>query len=87
MSKSAASRPTAKLPAASLPQGKPVVLYLRRSTSLQDQSIASQRDYLKRYAAENGLEVVGEYVDDAVSGTSAISQAAPRGKLRLSPRR
>jgi DNA invertase Pin-like site-specific DNA recombinase len=65
-----------KAEASKLPAGRPVALYLRRSTSLQDQSIGSQRDYLTRYAAEHGLEVVREYVDDAVSGTSVDGRMA-----------
>jgi DNA invertase Pin-like site-specific DNA recombinase len=58
------------------PAGKPAVLYLRRSTDRQEQSIPDQRSHLVRYAAENGYEIVGEYVDDGISGTNAAARAA-----------
>ena len=49
----------------------PAVAYLRRSTDRQEQSIADQRAEIMRWAGENGYDVVGEFVDDAISGTSA----------------
>jgi DNA invertase Pin-like site-specific DNA recombinase len=49
----------------------PAVAYLRRSTDRQEQSLGDQRTEVARYAEENGYELVGEYVDDAISGTSA----------------
>jgi DNA invertase Pin-like site-specific DNA recombinase len=49
---------------------KTAVLYLRRSTDRQDQSIEKQRRVCLEFARATGLEVVAEYVDDAVSGTS-----------------
>ena len=55
--------------------GLPAVLYLRRSTDRQEQSIGDQRSHLQRYAAEQGFELVGEYVDDGISGTSAEGRA------------
>ncbi len=45
-----------------------IVLYLRRSTDRQEQSIGDQRKALLDYADRNGHEVVREYVDDAISG-------------------
>jgi DNA invertase Pin-like site-specific DNA recombinase len=47
------------------------VAYLRRSTDRQEQSIPDQRAEIVRWAAEHGYDVVREYVDDAISGTSA----------------
>src|SRR5882672_1256412 len=44
------------------------VMLLRRSTSMQDKSIPEQRDFILGWARTNGYAVVGEYVDDAVSG-------------------
>ncbi len=49
----------------------PAVAYLRRSTDKQEQSIADQRSEIERYALDRGFRVVREYVDDAISGTSA----------------
>ena len=49
----------------------PAVSYLRRSTDRQEQSIGDQRSEIARYAAEHGYRLVGEYTDDAISGTSA----------------
>ena len=49
----------------------PAVAYLRRSTDKQEQSLSDQRREVRRYAEEQGYEVVREYVDDAISGTSA----------------
>lgn len=49
----------------------PAVSYLRRSTDRQEQSIGDQRKEILRWAQQNGYEVVREYVDDAISGTSA----------------
>jgi DNA invertase Pin-like site-specific DNA recombinase len=44
------------------------VMLLRRSTSMQDKSIPEQREFILGWARTNGYSVVGEYVDDAVSG-------------------
>ena len=44
------------------------VLYLRRSTDRQEKSIQDQRSVLKEHAFAHGYKIVGEYVDDAVSG-------------------
>lgn len=49
----------------------PAVAYLRRSTDKQEQSLGDQRLEVERYAAAHGYRLIGEYVDDAVSGTSA----------------
>jgi site-specific DNA recombinase len=53
------------------PRPMPAVAYLRRSTDRQEQSIGDQRKEVLRWAEQNGHEIVREYVDDAISGTSA----------------
>ena len=45
-----------------------VVLYLRMSSAGQDQSIPAQRTELRAYAKKHGYEIVGEYIDEAISG-------------------
>ena len=50
---------------------QPAVAYLRRSTDRQEQSIGDQRAEIAHFATENGYRVLHEYVDDAISGTSA----------------
>lgn len=52
----------------------PAVAYLRRSTDRQEQSLGDQRMEIARFAQENGYHLVGEYVDDAISGTNAESR-------------
>jgi len=54
----------------------PAVAYLRRSTDKQEQSIADQRSEIERYARDRGFRIVREYVDDAISGTSADQRPA-----------
>ncbi len=54
----------------------PAVAYLRRSTDMQERSIPDQRAYIERWARERGYRLTGEYVDDAISGTSARGRAA-----------
>lgn len=49
----------------------PAVAYLRRSTDMQERSIPDQRAYVAKWASEHGYRVTAEYVDDAISGTSA----------------
>lgn len=44
------------------------VMLLRRSTNMQDKSIADQREYIATWAKTHGWTIAGEYVDDAVSG-------------------
>ncbi|MFR6329245.1 MAG: recombinase family protein [Eisenbergiella sp.] len=52
----------------------PGAIYLRLSKddegAKESLSIANQRKMLLRYAAEHGLTVIREYVDDGYSGTS-----------------
>jgi predicted site-specific integrase-resolvase len=60
-----------------------IALYLRVSSEEQRDAgtIQTQRDYLGRYAAEHGFEVVEVYTDDGVSGTFLLHER-PEG-LRL----
>lgn len=54
-----------------LNETRSAVAYLRRSTDRQEQSLADQRSEIRRWAKENGYTLLREYVDDAISGTSA----------------
>ena len=58
-------------------------------------SIETQRTILQKFAAENGLRVYGEYVDDGWSGTNfdrpsfqrmSCARKKPRNKPQLPPR-
>jgi DNA invertase Pin-like site-specific DNA recombinase len=84
-----------RTPAAALPQRKPekevrimvqsilhepAVLYLRMSSGKQEASIPSQRAALLEYAAKHGYRIVGEYVDEAISGDATDKRA---GFLRM----
>ena len=55
---------------------KPAAMYLRRSTDRQEQSIEDQRAEHFVYGESNGLHIVREYLDDAVSGTSVHGRTA-----------
>ena len=44
------------------------VLYLRMSTDKQECSIPQQREALVAFAAKNGHEILGEYLDEGISG-------------------
>ncbi len=52
------------------------VMLLRRSTSMQDKSIPEQRDFVLAWARGQGYGVIGEYVDDAVSGDDHARRGA-----------
>jgi len=56
--------------------GSRAVLYLRMSSAKQDKSIPAQRDELRRYAKQHGYEIVGEYVDEAISGDATEKRVA-----------
>jgi DNA invertase Pin-like site-specific DNA recombinase len=60
-----------------------VALYLRVSSEEQRDAgtIQTQRNYLERYAAERGFEVIETYSDDGVSGTYHLHER--REGLRL----
>ena len=65
---------------------KKVVIYLRLSKEDGDSesmSIANQRKILHEYAKYNNLEIIGEYVDDGVSGYSMNRPAMNRLKNDL----
>ena len=52
------------------------VVYLRRSTDRQEQSIEDQRKAAFAYAEAKGFEIVQTYIDDAISGTSTDDRKA-----------
>ena len=49
-------------------------LYLRLSRDdggdTESNSIGNQRAILEKYATESGFDIIGEYVDDGISGTT-----------------
>jgi len=49
-------------------------LYLRLSRDdggdVESNSIGNQRSILQRYAQDSGFDIIGEYVDDGISGTT-----------------
>src|SRR3990172_9462300 len=47
-----------------------VALYMRCSTDMQEMSIPDQRKLLKKYCLEKGYEVVEEFRDEGISGTT-----------------
>ena len=53
---------------------KNAAVYLRLSRSdgddIESNSIGNQRAIIQKYATESGLNIVGEYVDDGLSGTT-----------------
>jgi len=55
---------------------KQAVVYLRRSTDRQEQSIDDQRAVITAYAKAHGFEIIREFCDDAVSGASAANREA-----------
>src|SRR5437867_6709575 len=58
------------------PGARRAVTYLRRSTDRQEQSLDDQRKTIQAFAAEAGIAVVREYVDDAVSGSTSEGREA-----------
>jgi site-specific DNA recombinase len=53
----------------------PAAAYYRMSSDKQDRSIDEQREEVRRYAQENGYEIVREYSDAAISGWKAEQRA------------
>jgi DNA invertase Pin-like site-specific DNA recombinase len=54
--------------------GKRAVVYLRVSTDDQRTSIEAQRATCALIAAQRGYEIVGEFIDENISGTKQIDQ-------------
>lgn len=54
--------------------GNRAVLYIRVSTDEQSASLQAQRETCTRLAHQHGYEVVGEHVDENVSGTIPIDK-------------
>lgn len=58
------------------------VLYLRRSTDMQEQSLGDQRKALEVYAQDHSFVILKEFVDDAVSGTSTEGRDAFKAMIK-----
>ena len=52
------------------------VAYLRRSTKNQEASIDEQRSAIREYAEKHGYKIVGEYIDDGISGDDTKNRTA-----------
>jgi DNA invertase Pin-like site-specific DNA recombinase len=55
---------------------KPAATYLRCSTETQERSIEDQRGEAERHATENGFQIIREFADNAISGTSVNGRKA-----------
>jgi site-specific DNA recombinase len=68
----------------SLPAVTRVACYARVSTEDQAerQTVAAQTDFLRRYCDLHGLPIAGVYVDDGISGTTALEER-PEGRRLL----
>ena len=58
------------------------VLYLRMSTDRQEASIPQQRDAIVAFAARNGREIVGEYLDEGISGDATNKRKGFQAMIR-----
>jgi site-specific DNA recombinase len=58
------------------------VLYLRMSTDKQEASIPQQREALVAFAAKQGHEIVGEYLDEGVSGDATHKRKGFQAMIR-----
>jgi DNA invertase Pin-like site-specific DNA recombinase len=58
------------------------VLYLRMSTDRQEASIPQQREALVAFAAKQGHEIVGEYVDEGISGDATRKRKGFQAMIR-----
>lgn len=58
------------------------VLYLRMSTDRQETSVRDQRTELRKYAKARGYQIVGEYVDEGISGDATEKRAAFQAMIR-----
>lgn len=73
-----------------MPKQPRTAIYARVSTTNHGQDVGLQLDELRQVAGQRGWSVVGEFIDDGVSGTQASRPAldemmalARRGKLDL----
>jgi DNA invertase Pin-like site-specific DNA recombinase len=57
-------------PVAGVREGRTALAYLRVSTDEQSAGLEAQRTTIAAEATKRGLELVGEYVDEGVSGTT-----------------
>lgn len=58
------------------------VLYLRMSTDRQEASIPQQREALVAFAEKKGHEIVGEYVDEGISGDATRKRKGFQAMIR-----
>jgi DNA invertase Pin-like site-specific DNA recombinase len=58
------------------------VAYLRRSTTLQEQSLDRQRHEIESWAAESRVEILRWYEDDGISGTEVDGRAGFQRLIR-----
>lgn len=58
------------------------ILYLRMSTDKQEASIGQQRAALVAFAAKQGHEIVGEYVDEGISGDATHKRKGFQAMIR-----
>lgn len=63
------------------------VLYLRVSTDEQATSIKDQRRVLTEYAKKNAYKIVGEFVDEGISGDATEKRHAFQEMMRESPKK
>lgn len=57
------------------------VEYLRRSTTHQNLSVEFQQAYIRKYAIDHGISVVGTYIDDGKSGLTLDHRPALQSLL------
>ena len=73
-----------------MPTLTPAVAYYRMSSDRQETSIRDQREAVEKYAADNGYRIIGDYVDEGISGWkteqrkafSQLIQDAPNGDFQ-----
>lgn len=58
------------------------VLYLRMSTDKQEASIPQQREALAAFASKHGHELVGEYLDEGISGDKTHKRKGFQAMIR-----
>ena len=65
----------------------PAAAYLRRSTDRQEQSLADQRAAIHEWASRHGYRIAFEFVDDAISGTSAKGRSGFQSMIAAAEQR